>query len=68
MAAAAGAPRGRVRVTADEVALEVAFDRELGVAEVVSAVPDRIEAIRSAFWFSWHSLKGTIPDTIRSAE
>ncbi len=67
MATAAGAPRGRVRLEAGQAALEVEFDAELGVAAVASATPDVVTATRSAFWFAWHSLEGTFPDSIHSA-
>jgi hypothetical protein len=62
-----GSSSGTAPVTAGGLALEVHFDQDLGVAEVIAAEPDRLSATRSAFWFSWYSLKGTIPDTIRTA-
>jgi hypothetical protein len=62
-----GSPSGTAQVSAGGLALEVHFDEDLGFAELIAAEPERLSAIRSAFWFSWFSLKGTIPDIIRTA-
>jgi hypothetical protein len=62
-----GSPSGTAQVSAGGLALELHFDEDLGFAELIAADPERLSAIRSAFWFSWYSLKGTIPDIIRTA-
>ncbi len=68
MAAAAGTAAGSYEVTVRDLPLRISFDTVVGVADVEPlAEPLRLGAVRSAFWFSWYSLEGTIPVIIRDA-
>ena len=54
LAAAAGTPVGSYEVTVRDLPLRISFDAVLGVADVEPlADPQRLEAVRSAFWFCW---------------
>lgn len=68
LAAAADSPAGSFDVTVRGLPLRVSFDADVGVADVEPlAESERLEAVRSAFWFCWYSLEGTIPVMIRGA-
>ncbi len=68
LAAAVGAPAGSYEVTVRDLPLRISFDADAGVADVEPLTdPHRLEAVRSAFWFSWYSLEGTVPVIIRDA-
>ncbi len=68
LAAAAGATAGSIDVTAEGLPLRIRFDEVLGVADVEPlGDPARLEAVRSAFWFAWYSLEGTVPVIIPDA-
>jgi hypothetical protein len=68
LAAAAGSRSGSVGVTVEGLALRIHFDADLGVADVESlGEPDRLTAVRYAFWFSWYGLGGTTPVMIPGA-
>ena len=68
LAAAAGTPVGAYEVRVRDLPLRISFDAEVGVADVEPlADPWRLEAVRSAFWFCWYSLEGTVPVIIRDA-
>ncbi len=68
LAAAAGTPAGSYEVKVHGLPLRISFDVAVGVADVEPlGGPERLEAVRSAFWFAWYSLEGTIPVIIRDA-
>jgi hypothetical protein len=68
LAAAAGAPAGSYEVTVRGLPLRISFDAAVGVADIEPlAEPERLEAVRWAFWFAWFSLEGTVPVMIRDA-
>ena len=68
LAAAAGASAGSIDVTAEGLPLRIRFDDVLGVADVEPlGDPTRLAAVRSAFWFAWFSLEGTVPVIIPDA-
>jgi hypothetical protein len=59
---------GSYEVTVRDLPLRISFDAVVGVADVEPlADPQRLEAVRSAFWFCWYSLEGTVPVIIRGA-
>jgi len=68
LAAAAGASSGSVDATVAGLPLHIRFDADRGVADVEAlAEPERLDAVRYAFWFACFSLEGTIPVIIRDA-
>jgi hypothetical protein len=68
LAAAVGTPAGSYEVTVRDLPLRISFDAVVGVADVEPlADPQRLQAVRSAFWFAWYSLEGTVPVIIRDA-
>jgi hypothetical protein len=68
LAAAAGTPAGSYDVRVRDLPLRISFDVAVGVADVEPlAEPERLQAVRSAFWFAWYSLEGTVPVMIRDA-
>lgn len=68
LAAAVGTRSGSVELTVQGLPLRIAFDVDLGVADVAPlGEPNRLTAIRYAFWFAWHSLEGTVPVMIPGA-
>ncbi|MBD3853313.1 MAG: hypothetical protein IFJ96_00915, partial [Acidobacteria bacterium] len=68
LAAAAGTRSGSLELTVQGLALRIAFDVDLGVATVEPlGEPDRLTAIRYAFWFAWYALGGTTPVMIPGA-
>ncbi len=68
LAAAAGTPAGSYEVTVRDLPLRISFDAVVGVAYVEPlAESRRLGAERSAFWFCWFSLEGTVPVIIRDA-
>ncbi len=68
LATAAGARSGSFEVTTNGLALLIRFDADLGVADVEPlGDPDRLTAVRYAFWFSWYALGGTTPVMIPGA-
>ncbi len=68
LAAATGARAGSLELTVQGMALRIGFDVDLGVATVEPlGEPDRLTAIRYAFWFAWYALEGTTPVMIPGA-
>jgi hypothetical protein len=68
LAAAVGTRSGSLELTVRGLALRILFDADLGVADVAPlAEPDRLTAIRYAFWFAWFSIEGTVPVMIPGA-
>lgn len=62
LAAETGAPHGSIDVEVGGLPLRIGFDAVLGVADVEPLeATDRLDAVRSAFWFAWYSLEGTVP-------
>ncbi len=60
LAAAAGARSGSVKVMVQGLALRLRFDADLGVADVEPlGEPDRLTAVRYAFWFAWYAIART---------
>lgn len=68
LAEAAGSRAGSTEITIGDLPITIRFDTDLGVArgEAPSA-PERLEAVRYAFWFAWFSHKRTVPVIIRDA-
>lgn len=68
LAAAAGTPVGSYDVTVRGLPLRISFDSDAGVADVEPLEEaQRLGAVRSAFWFCWYSLEGTVPVIIPDA-
>lgn len=68
LAAAAGTRSGSLELTVQGLALRIGFDVDLGVATVEPLdEPNRLTAVRYAFWFAWYALEGTTPVMIPGA-
>ena len=68
LAAAAGTRSGSLELTVQDLALRIGFDVDLGVATVEPlGEPNRLTAVRYAFWFAWYALEGTTPVMIPGA-
>jgi hypothetical protein len=68
LAAAAATPAGSYEVRVRDLPLRISFDVAVGVADVEPFdEPERLQAVRSAFWFAWYALEGTVPVMIRDA-
>ena len=68
LAAAAGTRSGSLELTVQGLALRIGFDVDLGVATVEPlGEPNRLTAIRYAFWFAWFYIEGTTPVMIPGA-